>query len=50
VKADIQILALEKSLPSDRYTPVSGHQADTMSRGRCRPKADAQKYNKMGEL
>ncbi len=34
VKADVQILTLEISLPSDRYTPVSGHQADTMSRGR----------------
>ncbi len=34
VKADVQILALEILLPSDRYTPVSGHQADTMSRGR----------------
>ena len=40
VKADVQILTLEISLPSDRYTPVSGHQADTMSRGRYRPKAD----------
>ncbi len=40
VKADVQILTLEISLQSDRYTPVSGHQADTMSRGRYRPKAD----------
>ncbi len=40
VKADVQILTLEISLPSDRYTLVSGNQADTMPRGRCRPKAD----------
>ena len=42
VKADVQILTLEISLPSDRYTPVSGHQADTMSRGRYRPEADVE--------
>ncbi len=28
-------------IAGDRYTPVSGHQADTMSKGRYRPKADA---------
>jgi len=39
-KADVQILPLEISLPNDRYTPVSGHQADTMSKGRYRPEAD----------
>ena len=27
-------------IAGDRYTPVSGHQADTMSKGRCRPEAD----------
>ena len=41
-KADVQILTLEISLPNDRYTPVSGHQADTMSRGRYRPIAAVQ--------
>ena len=40
VKADVHILTLEISLPSDRYTPVSGHHADTMSRGRYRPNID----------
>ncbi len=46
MKADVQILTLEISLPSDRYTPVSGHHADTMLRGRYRPKADiADQFN-----
>ena len=39
-KADVQILALEISLPSDRYTRDSGRSADKLARGRCRPVVD----------